>query len=243
VAGTLTLAAAVALAAPALAAPASALSAGPLSAGPLSAGPLSAGPLSASVSASAAAVPVTFDCQASPPVGSPQQLTLSTSIQTDAPATVAAGATFEAVLAPDPMTVPDTAGGYSVNELRNLTLKIAVPQNSTYQSATLTGGSNLGSGTPAVSAADNVVTVSVPGPLAGGSTIQLPALHLNLVASGAAGTTIDTHLVGTSYADPGLTFTANVKVSFFAVDVPTSCFGNPAPTFTSTTIAAAPPAA
>ncbi len=188
-------------------------------------------------SASAAStVPVTFDCQARPPIGSPQQLTLSTSIQADAPETVAAGGTFEATLAPDPMTVPTTAGGYSVNNLRGLLLKVPVPQGATVDAATLTGGSNLGTDTPTVSQADGVVTVTVPGPLAGGATFQLPALHLTLTATGAAGTTIDTRLAGTGYDDPGLTFTANVKVGFFPVNVPTSCFANPSPTFTSTTI-------
>src|SRR6266536_3093272 len=83
-----------------------------------------AAPLTLAPSASAAStVPVTFDCQARPPIGSPQQLTLSTSIQADAPETVAAGGTFEATLAPDPMTVPTTAGGYSVNNLRGLDRK------------------------------------------------------------------------------------------------------------------------
>jgi dehydratase len=189
--------------------------------------------------ASAATVPVTFDCQAHPPIGSPQQLSLDTSIEADAPATVAAGATFEAVLTPDPMTIPATAGGYMVNKLSNMTLRIPVPANATYQSATLTGGSNLGSGTPTVSEADNVVTAIIPGPLSGGTTIQLPALHLTLTASGPAGATIDTHLAGTSYTDPGLLFTANVQVGIFPVDVPATCFGNPVPTFTSTTIEAA----
>jgi dehydratase len=193
--------------------------------------------------AGAATAPVTFDCQASPPVGSAQQLTLDTSVQADAPATVAAGATFEVTLAPDPMAVPASAGGYSVNNLRNLALKVPVPQNSTYRSATLTGGSNLGSGTPTVTQADGVVTVTVPGPLAAGATVQLPALHLTLAASGDPGTTIDTHLSGTSYDDPGLTFTASVKVGLFPVNVPTSCFANPAPTFTSTAVEAAPPVA
>lgn len=192
--------------------------------------------------ASAATVPVTFNCEAHPPVGSPTQFTLDSTIQADAPANVAAGATFDVTLAPDAMVVPTQTAGYSVNELKDLTLLIPVPQNATYQAATLTGGSNLGKGTPTVSEADNVVTVTVPGPLAGGSTVQLPVLHLTLVASGAAGTTIETHLAGTSYIDPGLRFTANVQVSFFTVDVPTSCFANPSPTFTSTTIDAAPPA-
>jgi dehydratase len=184
----------------------------------------------------AANVPVSFDCQARPPIGSPQQLTLATSIQADAPATVAAGGTFEAVLAPDSMTVPAEAGGYKVNKLQNAVLKVPVPAGSTLQSATLTGGSNLGS-PPSVSVASNVVTVKVPGPLAGGSTIQLPALHLVLTASGGSGTTIATRLAGTSYADPSLTFTANVKFGIFSVNVPASCFANPSPTFTSTTIA------
>jgi dehydratase len=192
--------------------------------------------------ASAATVPVTFNCEAHPPVGSPTQFTLDSTIQADAPATVAAGATFEATLAPDALVVPTQTAGYNVNELKDLTLQIPVPANSTYQAATLTGGSNLGTGTPTVDEADNVVTVTVPGPLAGGSTVTLPVLHLTLVASGAAGTTIETHLAGTSYIDPGMRFVANVQVSFFTVDVPTSCFANPAPTFTSTTIEAAPPA-
>jgi dehydratase len=192
--------------------------------------------------ASAANVPVAFDCQAKPPIGDPQKLALNSSIQADAPATVAAGETFEATLAPDPITVPADAGGYAVNELHDLTLKVPVPAGSTYLSATLTGGSNLGSGTPEVSQADSVVTVTVPGPLAGGSTFQLPALHLSLTASGAAGSTIETRLAGTSYDDPGMAFTANVKVSFFSVNVPATCFASPSPTFTSTTITEVAPA-
>jgi dehydratase len=188
--------------------------------------------------ASAATVPVPFDCQATPPVGAAQQLTLDTSMEADAPATVAPGDTFVVNLAPDAMAVPATAGGYTVNKLTNVTLKVPVPANSTYVSATLDGGSNIGTATPTVSEADNVVTVTVPGPLAGGSTVQLPALHMTLTASGDAGSSIQTTLAGTSYTDPGLTFTANVKVTFLNVDVPATCYGNPAPIFTTTTIQA-----
>jgi len=187
----------------------------------------------------AATVPVTFDCQAQPPIGSPQQFTLSTSIVADAPANVGVGGTFGATLATDPITVPSNAGGYPVNNLHDLVLKVPVPQGSTFQSATLTGGSNLG-GTPTVSESNNIVAVTIPGPIAGGSTFQPPALGLTLTASGDPGTTIDTHLAGTGYADPGLTFTANVQVTFFSVDVPTSCYPNPSPTLTSTTIESAP---
>jgi dehydratase len=190
----------------------------------------------------ATTVPTSFDCRAKPPIGSPQQVIMPNSVQADAPATVTAGQIFEVTLAPDELTVPSDAGGNKVNNLRNLALKVAVPAGATFQSATLSGGTNLGSGTPTVSQADGVVTVTVPGPLASGAQVQLPALHLTLTASGAPDTTIETRLVGASYDDPGLTFTANVKAGFINVNVPTTCFANPSPTFTSTRIEAAPAA-
>jgi dehydratase len=197
----------------------------------------------ATPASAATTVPTSFDCQARPPIGSPQQLTLPTSVQADAPATVTVGQTFEVTLAPDPMTVPTKAGGNTVNNLRNLALIVPVPAGTTYEAATLTGGSNLGSGTPAVSQTGNVVTITVPGPIKAGVTIQLPALHLTLTASGAPDTTIETHVAGASYDNPGLTFTANVTAGFLSVNVPTSCFANPSPTFTSTTIQAGSSAA
>jgi dehydratase len=190
----------------------------------------------APLASAAAAVPVSFDCQGKPPIGAPQQLKLDTSIQADAPATVAAGAAFEAVISPDPMQIPTEAGGFSVNNLHDLLLKVPVPANSTFVSATLTGGSGIGNGTPVVAEVGGVVNVTIPGPIAGGSTMQLPALHLNLTASGAAGSTVETKLAGTSYDDSALTFTANVKAGFFNIDVPTSCFANPSPVFTTSTI-------
>ena len=189
--------------------------------------------------AAAATVPVAWDCQATPPIGAPQQLILDTTVQADAPAATAAGSTFEATLAPDPTAVPSEAGGYAINNLRNLTLRMPVPAGSTYQSVTITGGSNLGTGIPSVAQANNVVTLTVPGPLSAGTTFQLPAVHLNLTASGAAGSTIDTRLAGTSHTDPGMAFTANVQVGPFPIDVPTACFANPSPTLSSTTINAA----
>jgi dehydratase len=150
---------------------------------------------------------------------------------------VTAGATFQVTLAPDPMTVPPEAGGYAVDKLTKLALKVPVPQGSTYQSATLTGGSGLGNGTPTVTQSGGVVTIGIPGPIAGGATFQLPALHLTLTASGAAGTTVESKVSGASYDDPGLTFIATVKVGIFPIDVPTSCFPNPSPVLTSTAIA------
>jgi dehydratase len=186
--------------------------------------------------ASAATVPVTFDCQARPPVGAPQQVPLPTAVDGTAPASIRAGGTFEVVLTPAPLDVPTTIGGYTLNNLHDARTRVAVT-NATIQSVRLSGGSNLGSGTPTVSVAGNVVTTSIPGPLAAGRTSQLPTLHLTLTATGAPGSAVVTQLAGSSHDSPPLSFVANVAV-LFGVDVPTSCLPAPAPgpTLTSTAI-------
>jgi dehydratase len=192
-----------------------------------------------SAASAATAVPAAYDCQARSPLGGGQQLPLNTTIQATAPATVSAGGSLVIILAADPMTVPAAAGGYSVQRIGGLALKVPVPEGTTYDGAKLVGGSGLGAVPPSVSQANNVVTVVVPGPIAGGATFQLPALHLALHATGAAGTKVASRLSGTSYIDPGLLFIATVKVGFFGIDVPVFCFPNPSPTLTSTTISAA----
>ncbi|OJF14163.1 hypothetical protein [Couchioplanes caeruleus] len=184
----------------------------------------------------AAAVPVTLDCQGRPPLGPPQQLTLSTAIQADGPAEAGTGTDFDVTLSPDPMTAPPTAGGFTVNNLRTLVLRVAVSSGAGVRSAALSGGVDIGSGTPTVTHADGLVTATVPGPIAGGATFQLPTLHLRLTAVGAAGTAITTTLAGTGYTDPSLTFAANVRAGVLNLNVPTACYPTPSPTFTSTTI-------
>jgi dehydratase len=57
---------------------------------------------------------------------------------------------------------------------------------------------------------------------------------INLTA-GASGT-IETKLGGTSYTDPGLTFTAVVSSFLGDITAPTACFPDPSPVFTTTTI-------
>lgn len=186
----------------------------------------------------ATTVPISFDCQAKPPVGDAQQLLLEGAVQAEAPATVAAGAEFEVTVATDPMTVPAEAGGYSVKKLSGVTQLVPVPAGATFVSASLSGGSGLGDAAPTISESNGVVTVKVPGPIAGGATFQMPVVHLTLIASGAVDSTIETHLGGSSYTDPGLTFTATVQVVFFPIDVPTTCFPATSPVLTSTTITA-----
>ncbi|AHH95046.1 cyclase [Kutzneria viridogrisea] len=185
------------------------------------------------VPAAAATQPVNYACQGKA-AGQTANLTLTQNVDSAAPATVAAGGALTIELAPTTNTVPGSAGGYTVNSVKNLSLIVPIPANSTYVSASLSGGSGLGSTPPTVSVVGKNVVASVPGPIKGGASFQLPKLTLNLTA-GSTGT-IDSTLAGTSYTDPGLTFTATISVIGFPVDAPTTCYPSPSPKLTSTTI-------
>jgi dehydratase len=182
--------------------------------------------------AAAATANITYDCQANTPLGN-EFLTLNQVVDSTAPATIAPGGALDVVVDPAPNTVPSQAAGYTVKRVHTFTLKVPVPTNSTLSGVNLTGGSNLGA-TPTWSASAGVITIKFPGPIAGGSTFELPTItaHLTAGASGA----INSTLYGTSYADPGLTFTAVVGSFIGDVSAPTSCFPNPNPVLTSTTI-------
>lgn len=175
---------------------------------------------------------VTYDIQSSA-AGQTADGTLSVSVATTAPATVAPGASFTDVLAPGPITVPTSASGHSIQQIDNISLIIPVPSNSTYVSASLSGGSGLNS-TPTLSEGNGDITVSVPGPISGGATFTLPTLTMDLTAGGSG--TITTQLAGTSYSDPGLTFTAVISVLGFGVNAPTTGYPNPDPVLATTTI-------
>lgn len=193
--------------------------------------------------ASAASSTLLLSCQATPPVGGTQQLSLDSTVEATAPSAVTPGAAFDVVLAAGPLLLPTTAGGFPINNVKNLKLKMPVPAGATLRTTSLSGGSNLGAGVPSVAVAGGVATLTVPGPIPGGATFQLPAVTLSLTATGAAGSTIATKLAGSSFTDPSLTLTANVRAVILNVDVPTNCFANPNPVLTSTSVVASLPEA
>lgn len=188
---------------------------------------LAAGP------ASAADTPLTFDCQATPPGGSPQPSTLDAGINGAAPASVTSGSAFQATLTPDPLTIATTSNGFTVNSISDLRLSVAVPSGATLTGESLSGGSGVPGATVAVSGGD--IVVSVPGPIAGGATITLPTLTLDLTA-GASGGSVQTQVAGTGYTDPGLTFTSNVTVNLTTADVPSACYVPNSPALTTSTV-------
>ena len=177
---------------------------------------------------------VTYDCQASA-VGQTGDFTVDATVDASAPGTVAADSALAITLSVGSITVPTSADGYTVKEIEGISLEIPVPADATYDSATLAGGSDYGSGTPTVSESSGVVTIAVPGPIAAGTTFTLPTLTLNLT-SGASGGTITSTLSGTSYSDPGLTFTAVLSVIGISVDAGAAGYPSAASTLTSTTI-------
>jgi len=184
--------------------------------------------------ASAAAYDIVYDCEADTPLGA-ENLSLNQAVEASAPATVAPGGALDVVVDPGPNQVPSEAAGYDIKEIHSFTLKVPVPSNATLTGVALTGGSGLGPNPPAWSEDAGVVTVTFAGPIAGGASFELPTVTAHLTA-GASGT-ITSSLYGSSYDDAGLNFTAVVSTFLGDISAPTSCFPNPNPTLTSTTIA------
>jgi dehydratase len=161
---------------------------------------------------------------------------MSSGVTALAPATAASGSNFAVQLTADPIDVPTEAGGYAIKRLSNVKIRFQVPAGASFVGATLSGGSNLGSGTPTVSASGSVVTMTIPGPLAPGTTAVLPTVTATLKATGTAGTVLRAQLAGSSYSSPSISFTATVRVLFFDTDAPTNCYAPTNPILASTTI-------
>ncbi len=151
-----------------------------------------------------------------------------------APATVRADARFTIAVDLKPGTLPGEVKGFKLKEVRDLTLRVPIPANSSYVSANLAGGSGLNS-TPTVQLDGNVAVIKVAGPIPGGANYQLPTLTVRL-KSGRAGTVIETKLKGTSYDDPGLTFQAKIKWKFITITAPVACYPDPNPALTKTSV-------
>ncbi|WP_329787154.1 cyclase [Lentzea sp. DG1S-22] len=185
-----------------------------------------------STNASAAPQTITYKLRASA-AGQSSDFTLDQGVDASAPATAAPGSAVVVTIDPAPNTIPSEAGGRQVREIKGLALRLPVPANSTFTSASLSGGSGLG-GTPAVALRGTDVVLSVPGPIKGGANFELPTVTITL-AAGASGA-ITTKLGGTSYDAPGLTFTAVVTVFGFPIDAAAKGYPDPSPVLTTTTI-------
>jgi dehydratase len=182
--------------------------------------------------ASAAPQTITYKLRASA-AGQSSEFTLDQGLDASAPATVAPNGTLAVVIDPAPNKIPSEAAGRQVREIKDLSLKLPVPGNSKFQSATISGGSGLG-GTPSIGLVGNDVVLKVPGPIKGGADFELPVVTINLQAGGTG--SIESKLGGTSYDAPGLTFTAVVVVLGFPINAAAAGYPDPNPVLTTTTI-------
>lgn len=171
-------------------------------------------------------------CQAKEPL-SGDPFIISTTFAGSAPATATAGAVVTGTGVAQPWTVPSDIAHAPVKEVRDFAIKLSV-SNATVLNATLSGGSNLGPGTPTVTRSGSTVTVNVPGPLTPGSIVQLPAINFTMKA-GASGT-IKTSLAGTGYDDPGITVTGIVNQAGNELTGPATCYAQSGAALTSTVI-------
>ncbi|MEV6066669.1 hypothetical protein AB0L82_08995 [Nocardia sp. NPDC052001] len=177
--------------------------------------------------ANAASVSLNWSCQGTI-FGIGQTSSMSTSVDGTAPATAASGSAVAITLTPGVSSVPSSASGFSVTNISNLKMTFPTPANSTLVSATASGGTVAGT----VSTSGGNVVLTVPGPIAGGTSFTPPAVTINVTA-GTPGTPITSKYAGTSYANPGMTMTTKVA---FVGNVATACYPNPSPTLTSTAV-------
>jgi dehydratase len=81
------------------------------------------------------------------------------------------------------------------------------------------------------------VTLVVPGPLAPGSTAVLPKISITYVATGGPGSLLESKFAGTSYSNPGLTFTVAVTGTPIGTITATSnCYASPNPVLSTTEV-------
>jgi len=109
------------------------------------------------------------------------------------------------------MSVPTSGGGYPISWIANVNYRFAIPAGTTFVGANLSGGSNLGTGTPSVAVTGGKLVLSVPGQLAAGTTANFPKITATFQVTGSAGSAIQTQYAGTSYGDPALTFQTRVN--------------------------------
>lgn len=180
--------------------------------------------------------PVSFDCRTQASISTSFN-TLQNGVTSLGPTSVPAGQNFQVTLTPAPIEVPTTGGGYPIRNLNTVRVRFTVPAGATFVSATLSGGSNLGTGAPSVAHSGGIVTLSVPGQLAPGTTAVLPTVTVTLNASGAPGTVLDARFAGNSYDNPSIQFTAVVGVPLLGnISGTTRCFSPLNPVVATTTI-------
>ncbi|HEY5014796.1 MAG TPA: Calx-beta domain-containing protein, partial [Acidimicrobiia bacterium] len=179
-------------------------------------------------SAGAATVTDHFLCQANAGSYGVQNADQDISFVTTGPASVLRGNNATFTVAVNPIVVPSSESGVTVNNIHNIFILLPDPANASFVSESLSPPGNGWT----ISHADFVVTLAYPGSAAGGSTLVPPTVTLAYNATGPALSTIDLRPGGnppyneTPGGNPSFGLTANVNI---VGDVPTTCVANGAP--------------
>ncbi len=169
----------------------------------------------------------TWDCQA---LGS-VQVDVPGGITVSAPAAVQQGEDFTLDYVIDPITIPASNSGISINWVGGWNFKFTMPTNSTFVSASVSGGQGY-SGVATVVESGGVIDFAISGTTPALGTVDYPIISVTMNTTGP-GASIETSVAGTSYADAGFTFSSGTQIG----PVETRCFPyDPAPTFSSTQI-------
>jgi dehydratase len=188
--------------------------------------------LLATLPAAATPAAVSYACRADTKFGQ-QQFSLRQAVEAKAPVRVLPGQVFDVVVDSLPGSLPVEVKGFKLKEVRDLSLRIPIPANSSCVSSHLSGGSGLGS-TPTLEVANGIATIRVSGPIPGGAGYHLPSLTVTLRA-GSSGV-IETKLQGSSFDDPGLDLQATIKWKFVTITSAVVCYPDPNPPLTRTEI-------
>lgn len=173
-----------------------------------------------------------FNCQAAGAV----QVDVPGGITVSAPATVAYGDQFTIDYVVDPITIPAYSAPATINWVGNWTFHFTIPTNSTFVSASVSGGQGY-TGTAAVGEIGGQIVFEIIGTAPANNVVDYPVVSVTLEATGTAGSDIESSIGGTGYGDPGLTFLSSTNFG----NVPTNCFPYaPVPTFSSTEIVGGP---
>ena len=192
-------------------------------------------PASAAPPATAAAPRVlSYNCQGQTPIGPVRGFAYQDLYSATAPTQVQSGQVFNIVIRPDFNRLPQTIDNRLVHFVRNITLSVPLPSNSTVQGYYLSGAYRTGPVSAYISGGNMVL--NIPGPLSPRSPFRVPDVTLKVKAGPSANGPVKTTLGNYSTSNPSLTFDARIRGRRVLADVPTGCYPQPDGTLTSTTV-------
>lgn len=173
-----------------------------------------------------------LNCIATPPVVAPLEVTQALAIDIEHPDEVPRNEVQTITITQPPLEVPTDLDGNTVINLNSINVAFKVDPQFRIEAARLVGGDVPGTAPSVNASPSGDVIFTVPGPLLGGQTYQLPTVELDVRAVGTVGTS------GSVYFNTfNLVARANLPI-VGAQDVPVACpTPNPNPALFSVLVA------